>query len=56
MIGHGFGGSTVSLAASEAIDEYTDRLSDYERIFGFHPETFLCEAVGGVRRLEPSPA
>ncbi len=37
MIGRGFGGCTLSLAKEEAMEEYKNRLDEYERIFGFKP-------------------
>ncbi len=42
MVGPGFYGCTVSLMKKSIIDQYVERLEEYERIFGFHPEYFLC--------------
>ncbi|WP_304225892.1 galactokinase family protein [Gracilinema caldarium] len=37
MTGQGFGGCTYTIIKTDAVDEYTRRLEDYERIFGFKP-------------------
>ncbi len=42
MVGPGFYGCTVSLMKKSILDQYVERLEEYERIFGFHPEYFLC--------------
>jgi galactokinase len=38
MIGPGFGGSTFALMTPAAEKAYKEKLEDYERIFGFHPQ------------------
>lgn len=53
MTGPGFGGCTISLLKEEAIEEYCDRLSDYERIFGFTPEVFTFHPSDGVQVTLP---
>lgn len=53
MTGSGFGGCTVTLIKESAIDKYTERLEEYERIFGFNAEAFLCEPSGGVKIVYP---
>ena len=44
MIGPGFYGCTVSLMKEGILDSLNERLEEYERIFGFHPEYFVCRA------------
>ena len=43
MIGPGFYGCTVSLMKNNVLDKYVERLDEYERIFGFHPDFFICQ-------------
>jgi galactokinase len=54
LTGSGFGGCTVTLIRERGLDAYYERLDEYERIFGFHPETFFCEAAAGVREVAVS--
>jgi galactokinase len=49
MTGGGFGGCTVSLVDSRVLDLYSERLHEYEHIFGFEPEIFICEPSDGVK-------
>lgn len=49
LVGPGFGGCTVSLIEKDAVEEYRQRLEEYERIFGFHPDIFICEPSGGAK-------
>lgn len=49
MIGKGFASGTLTLLKKEAIEEYKQRLEEYEHIFGFHPELFFFEASAGVK-------
>lgn len=49
LTGSGFGGCTITLLKSGALDEYRKRLEEYERIFGFRAEMFVCEASDGVK-------
>ncbi len=51
LIGPGFGGSTLTLMSQHARAGYTERLEEYEHIFGFHPETFTYEPKGRARVL-----
>jgi galactokinase len=51
MVGPGFGGCTLSLIHKEAVDTYLDSIEEYERIFGFKPESFKLSPVSGARRL-----
>jgi len=53
MTGSGFGGCTITLIKESAIDKYIERLEEYERIFGFDAEAFVCELSGGVRVVYP---
>jgi len=49
MAGHGFGGCTYAIVKNEAIEEYRQRLDDYERIFGFHPLFHEVKIATGSR-------
>ena len=51
MAGHGFGGCTYAIVKSEAIEEYRQRLDDYERIFGFHPQFHEVKIATGSRMV-----
>ncbi len=51
MTGPGFGGCTVTLLKESVVDRYRERLEEYERIFGFTAESFLCEPSDGVTVL-----
>ena len=51
LTGSGFGGCTISLIKESVIDDYIKRLDEYERIFGFKPETFICTPTNGVSVL-----
>ena len=53
MTGGGFGGCTVTLLESEVLDNYRERLQEYEHIFGFEPEIFICEPSDGVKIVFP---
>ncbi|HAK46293.1 MAG TPA: galactokinase [Spirochaeta sp.] len=53
MTGGGFGGCTVSLIESRVLDKYRERLQEYEHIFGFEPEIFICEPSDGVKIVFP---
>lgn len=48
MTGAGFGGCTVTLIEEKDIPVYISRIEQYERIFSFHPETFICEPADGA--------
>ena len=49
MSGHGFGGCTYAIVRNDAIEEYRQRLDDYERIFGFHPLIHEVKIATGSR-------
>ena len=51
MVGHGFGGCTYAIVKNEAVDEYRQRLDDYERIFGFNPTIHEVKIATGCRLL-----
>lgn len=51
LVGSGSCGAVLTLLDETAHDRYSKRLEDYERIFGFEPETFLCRPLVGVRTL-----
>ncbi len=48
LTGPGFGGCTISLLRKERMDEYREKIHEYDRIFGFSPEVFEVEIVSGV--------
>jgi galactokinase len=48
MTGHGFGGCTYTIIEDRVVEEYKQRLEDYERIFGFHPIIYEVTPVAGV--------
>ena len=54
MTGGGFGGCTVSLIERKVLDNYKERLQEYEHIFGFEPELFICEPSEGVKITYPA--
>ncbi|MDC7126879.1 MAG: galactokinase [Spirochaetales bacterium] len=53
MTGGGFGGCTVTFIENRALENYKERLQEYEHIFGFVPEIFVCKASDGVEILYP---
>ena len=48
LTGPGFGGCTLSLVQREVLDEYKEKIQEYDRIFGFSPEVTEIEIVSGV--------
>jgi galactokinase len=52
LTGAGFGGCTITLIDEKAIPRYKEAILQYERIFGFRPEVYLCRPSGGARVLE----
>ena len=48
MTGAGFGGCTVTLIEEKAIPVYVAAIEQYEHIFSFKPETFVCEPSRGA--------
>ncbi len=53
MTGHGYGGCTVMLIENSAMDDYRERLDEYERIFGFSPVILECDPADGTRLIYP---
>jgi galactokinase len=51
MTGQGFGGCTYTILREDVIDEYRNRMEDYERIFGFHPLVYHVKIATGGRVL-----
>jgi galactokinase len=49
MTGQGFGGCTYTIIPANLAEEYTKRLEDYERIFGFHPVIYEVRIATGSR-------
>jgi galactokinase len=52
LTGAGFGGCTVTLIEEEAIPRYREHILQYERIFGFRPEVYVCKPSAGARIVE----
>lgn len=48
MIGPGFGGCTLTLIQESAIEAYTEKLEEYEHIFGYHPAWFRYYPAGSA--------
>ncbi|OQY32811.1 MAG: galactokinase [Spirochaetaceae bacterium 4572_59] len=49
MVGNGFGGCTINLINVNNITLYDEHLEEYDRIFGFKADHFICEPVSGVK-------
>lgn len=49
MTGKGFGGCTYTILKSKDVDAYLEKLSDYERIFGFKPTFYKAKPAGKAR-------
>ena len=52
LTGAGFGGCTVTLIEEDAIPLYREHIVQYERIFGFRPELYICHPSAGARIVE----
>jgi galactokinase len=52
LTGAGFGGCTVTLIEEDAVPRYREHILQYERIFGFRPELYLCKPSAGARIVE----
>ncbi|MCR4790568.1 MAG: galactokinase [Treponemataceae bacterium] len=48
IIGKGFGRCTFTLLAESDVENYMQKLIEYERIFGFHPLTYLVDTDDGA--------
>jgi galactokinase len=51
MSGQGFGGCTYTIGDERALEEFHRRFEDYERIFGFHPQTYEIKPAAGARLI-----
>ncbi|MBO5607364.1 MAG: galactokinase [Treponema sp.] len=49
ITGKGFGRCTYTILRNEDVPRYREKLSEYERIFGFTPECFEVKTARGVR-------
>jgi galactokinase len=50
MTGAGFGGCTVSLVQTEAVEEFLSEVPDrYRRETGLEPRVYVCRSVDGAR-------
>ena len=47
MTGQGFGGCTYTIIKNEVLDEFKNRIEDYERIFGFRPIIYEVKLATG---------
>ncbi|MCL2411430.1 MAG: galactokinase, partial [Treponema sp.] len=52
MTGLGFGGCTYTIIRRELVDEYTKRLEDYERIFGFRPVIYEVKLASRAKIIK----
>ncbi len=52
LTGAGFGGCMVTLIEEDAIPAYQEHILQYERIFGFKPEVYVCHPSAGARIVE----
>ena len=54
ITGHGFGGCTYTIIRRELVEEYKNRLEEYERIFGFRPVIYEVKLATGARVITKS--
>ena len=52
MTGQGFGGCTYTIIKNEMVNEFKNRLDDYERIFGFRPAIYEVRLATGSRVIK----
>jgi galactokinase len=52
MMGRGFGGAVYSFQTQQGADEMIDKLEEYERIFGFHPNHHEVKIASGARLVQ----
>jgi galactokinase len=52
MVGNGFGGCTINLINGNNIPLYDEHLEEYDRIFGFKADSFICTPVSGLKVLQ----
>lgn len=50
LTGRGFGGCVLLLIEKEHMETYRERMDEYERIFGFHPELIEVSPGEGTRK------
>ncbi len=48
ITGKGFGRCTYALIKTSEVDAYLEKLQEYERIFSFHPESYVVKPVSGA--------
>ncbi len=51
MTGKGFGGCAYTIIKNENVDEYIEKMNDYERIFGFKPLVYTAKIAGSAKIL-----
>lgn len=51
ITGKGFGRCTYTVLKHEDIEKYVQKLTDYERIFGFHPTYYIVKPAAGAKIL-----
>ena len=54
ITGTGFGGCTLTLLKNSAIDRYSERLDEYERIFGFKADVINCNISPAAKVIYPA--
>jgi len=55
MTGGGFGGCTVNLVRSSAVDRFRESISrGYQKVTGTTPEIYVTSAVDGAARVSPA--
>ena len=52
ITGKGFGRCSYSIIKKSDVETYVQRLSEYERIFGFHPAYYEVKPCEGVHVVE----
>ncbi len=52
ITGKGFGRSLYTIIKTSDLDEYQQKMSEYERIFGFHPVLYVVKPAGGAKILK----
>ncbi len=52
LSGRGFGGCVLVMIRHDAMDSYRDKMEEYERIFGFHPNIYpIVPGKGSTREI-----
>jgi galactokinase len=52
IAGKGFGDCTFAFIPKEVVEKYLQKLTDYERIFGFQPVAYIVKPAGTVKFLK----